>query len=257
MGLEPTGILASALAYKILGPTADYLGGEMKNATEKRLENFRRIMKKARNKLGDRINSEGAVSPRVLKAVINEGSFCNDELTAEYFGGVLASSKTGVSRDDRGVVLMALLSKLSTYQIRTHYIFYSLLKKHFDGAELNMGNADDRRKMRIFLPVECYIAAMDIGKTEDPNLILEHSLYGLMKESLIYTFAIGSEITFPDVFKNIKDFGIMFQPAGLGVELYLWAHGRGDLAMKNFINPQYQFHNEIEINIPAGAKPFK
>jgi hypothetical protein len=41
-------------------------------------------------------------SPKVIKAILDDGSFCDDELTASYFGGVLASSKTEVGCDDRG-----------------------------------------------------------------------------------------------------------------------------------------------------------
>ncbi|NAZ18194.1 hypothetical protein GT020_19410, partial [Glutamicibacter soli] len=85
---------------KLLGPTADYLGGELQEFTKKRINNVGKIFKKAENKLGDKINSPGGVPPKVLKTIINEGSYSDDELAAEYFGGVLASARTELTRDD-------------------------------------------------------------------------------------------------------------------------------------------------------------
>jgi hypothetical protein len=87
---------------KNLGPTAEYLGGGLRAWTEKRVQNVATIFNKAQEKLGPEIEKAGSVPPRVLKEVLDEGSFCDDELTAEYFGGILASSRTPSGRDDRG-----------------------------------------------------------------------------------------------------------------------------------------------------------
>lgn len=100
-------ILGSALGgaklvEKLLGPTAEYIGSGIQSWTEHRVKNVSDIFRNAQEKLGDRIDQPGAIPPRVLKEVLNEGSFCCDPLTAEYFRGVLASSRSPVSRDDRG-----------------------------------------------------------------------------------------------------------------------------------------------------------
>src|SRR5208283_3371005 len=69
----------------------------------------------------------------VLKEVLSEGYFCEDELQAMYLGGVLASSKSSVSRDDRAIAYCSLVSSLSSYQLRTHCILYSTILRatHF------------------------------------------------------------------------------------------------------------------------------
>lgn len=85
---------------KILGPTADYVGGEVKNFVQKCNVNLDNIFVRAQKKLGSRIDEPGAVSPRVLKHVLDEGRFCEDSIVADYYGGVLASSKSEVNRDD-------------------------------------------------------------------------------------------------------------------------------------------------------------
>ena len=87
---------------KVLGPTADYLGGELKTLAQKRVQNVGKIFSNAEKKLGTKLELPGAVPPKVLKTIINEGSYSEDDIAVEYFGGVLASSRTKVSRDDRG-----------------------------------------------------------------------------------------------------------------------------------------------------------
>src|SRR5262245_36424227 len=116
--------LAKPLLEKLLGPTAEYIGEGMKEFTKKRAENIRRIFAYAAKLLGPRLELPGAVPAKVLRGVIDDGSFADDELAAQYFGGVLASARTGVSRDDRGATFNALLTRLSSYQIRAHYVFY-------------------------------------------------------------------------------------------------------------------------------------
>ena len=100
------------LVEKLLGPTADYVGTGLKNWAEKRVTNASRIFEKAAEKLGSRIDEPGAVPPRVLKEILDEGLYCDDELTAEYFGGVLASSRSSISRDDRAASYLKLTSSL-------------------------------------------------------------------------------------------------------------------------------------------------
>src|SRR2546430_14920034 len=92
----------SGLLYKVLGPTADYLGEGLQGLAEQRVQNLQRVLAHADRKLGpDAEGRSGAVPPRVLKGVLEEGSYWDDELGAEYIGGVLASSRTEAPRDDR------------------------------------------------------------------------------------------------------------------------------------------------------------
>lgn len=65
-----------------------------------------------------------AVPPLVMRDVLDDGSYRDDELTASYYGGILASSRSGISRDDRGAAFTALVGRLTTYQLRAHNILY-------------------------------------------------------------------------------------------------------------------------------------
>ena len=96
------------LLRDITKPTAVYMGEYLKNYVEKRIQNVNRIAENAKEKLGNRVNLPGTVSPRVLKAICDEGSFMEDQLMGEYMGGVLASAKTDINRDDRGARMVRL-----------------------------------------------------------------------------------------------------------------------------------------------------
>ena len=185
---------------KLLGPTADYLGGELQEFTKKRIENVGKIFSTAEEKLGDDINNPGQVPPKVLKTIVNEGSYCEDSLAVDYFGGILASSRTELGRDDRGARIARILDGMSTYQIHSHYIIYSLIRKLFSDSGYFF-NLEDRHKMLLFIPMNVYISSMkfDEKELEQFSSILNHTLFGLDNDDLIETFQYGSE----DDIKNI------------------------------------------------------
>lgn len=215
---------------KLLGPTADYLGKGLQQFAEKRVENIERIFKKATEKLGERIDAPGEVPPRVLKTVIDEGSFCDDELAAEYFGGVLASSRTESGRDDRGARIAKVIESLSTYQLRSHFLVYSSIKHVFAKSGL-LFNMDGRPKMKIFLPFSGYISAMEFNENESQQIgqLFNHIFFGLSSDGLIENeWRYGQKDNILDIYKEAPEGGIICQPSALGAELYLTAFGHAD-----------------------------
>ncbi len=144
-----TGIGGAKVLEKLLGPTADYLGEGMREWTEHRVNNVRRILKKAADRLGDKMERPGRVPPKVLKEVLDDGSFCDDELAAEYYGGILASGRTETGRDDRAATYIKLTSQLSTYQIRFHFLVYTVLRRKFSGSKLRPRFAEHLRRMLV------------------------------------------------------------------------------------------------------------
>ena len=74
IGTAITAYLAKDGIAKLLGPTADYLGKELRNLTERRIQSIGRIFSNASEKLGNKLEEPGQVPPRILKTVMNEGS---------------------------------------------------------------------------------------------------------------------------------------------------------------------------------------
>ena len=222
---------------KILGPTADYLGGELQEFTKKRVENVGKIFSKAEEKLGKNIDSPGHVAPKVLKTIVNEGSYCEDEVAIDYFGGILASSRTDLGRDDRGARIAKILDGMSTYQIRLHYVIYSLIKKVFSESGY-MFNQDDRNKMKIFIPMNVYIASMQFDERENQQFfsILSHALFGLNNDDLIDGFQYGPQEHIKKYFPEASSDGILVVPSAFGAELYLWGYGQGNQDLSYVLN---------------------
>ncbi len=230
---------------KILGPTADYLGEELKAFTQRRINNVRKIFSNSKKKLGSRLDSPGQVPPRVLKAVINEGSYSEDPVILEYFGGVLASSRTEIGRDDRGARIIKILDNLSAYQIRTHYLLYSTIAHLFSNSGKEFGLSENRAQMQVFLPLESYVNSMAFTQPEwDNPQIFVHIWHGLSSDNLIANqWRSGDRETLQKIAKNVPGDGIICQPSTLGAELFLWGFGHGDKPL------DYVLSGELKVEI--------
>lgn len=244
-------ILGSAIGgakvvEKILGPSAGYLGDQLKLWTEKAHNNVSRIFKSAEEKLGDEINQPGAVPPKVLKGIIDHGAWSEEDLQVSYYGGVLASSRSGTSRDDRGAYFVGLVSSLSTYQLRTHYLIYSAIRQNFAGLDINIRSNDERIRMTIYIPIGSYNACMDFSAEELPNKqdLRTHAMTGLDKRGLIHSYQAGPVDSLKPKYSFIEEGGIIVTPSILGIELFMWANGHGRQPIRSFLSKNTQFELE-------------
>lgn len=242
---------------KLLGPTAEYLGGELRDFTLKRFETVGRILQNANEKLGDKLEESGAVPPKVLKQVIDDGSFADDRVEIEYLGGVVASSRSDVSRDNRGASVAKLVDSLSNYQLRAHYLIYASVRHQFSTSGFNF-SPDDRPKMRLFFPFPNFINAMDFSDQEAKNVeaIFTHIFFGLHKQSLIegnWMFGPVEHLKkhgFP-----VEKSGIVCIPSALGTELFLWAFGKGQNSLETLFCAGAEFKIDGLPNYVAGVRP--
>lgn len=225
---------------KLLGPTADYLGEGLRDFTMKRAEAVGKIFRSAQAKLGDKTDTPGEVPPKVLKVVINEGSYASDPLEVEYFGGILASARTENGRDDRTARLAKAVDALSTYQLRTHYLLYRTIRKLFAAKQLPF-NMEGRPKMQTFVPFSDYAQGMAFNAQETSQFgqILNHVFFGLHADGLIEGgWQYGQQEHLVKHWPKIQGGGIVFQPSALGAELFLAAHGCADRALEHIFSPE-------------------
>lgn len=253
------GVGSKDLIAKLLGPTVDYMGIGIKDWTARRKANLDLIFTKSTQRLGNRLDEEGTVPPRILKEILIEGSYCDDELTSSYFAGVLASSRSENSRDDRGASLLKLVGRMSTYQVRSHYIYYSLFKQCLNGRIENITVGNDLRRLSIYVPRTVFIHAMSFADTEDIDSICVHISTGLLKEKLIADRLVSGNrelltSIYPRWEEEEEDGGVLIRPSALGVELYQWVHGEGQQHPSQFLKQDVIFTPDTNISIPAGAK---
>lgn len=248
--IEPTSTaVAIAAAWvakegvgKLLGPTMDYLGDGLKNIVEKRNEAAKVIVENAVNKLGDKIDQPGQVPPKVLKTILNDGTYATDSLAFEYFGGVLASSRTELGRDDRGDRFAKMVDGLSSFQLRAHYLIYTTISQVFTDGDYSFSTHVSRTQMTLFIPRHQFSNGMEFTQDEIDieNTLLMHILNGLGKDGLIATgWSIGNREFLRKTTKyDCDDDGMIISPTQIGSELYLWAHGLGDLENDHMLSGQ-------------------
>lgn len=249
---------AAKLVEKVLGPTADYVGTGLRNWAEKRVKNTGRIFKKAAEKLGAKIDEPGTVPPKVLKEILDEGSYCDDELTAEYFGGVLASSRSGVARDDRAASYLKLIAELSSYQIRFHFIIYSIWRRNFAGSGLRPTFIDDLGKMWVFIPYSTLGPAMDFTDQEPSGEILMHCISGLERHDLLVSSHWGSKEHVNETNKmrrwpEVAEPGLCVGPTQYGIELWLWAIGAGNISRTAYLEKNLVLPKMPSVVVPTNV----
>lgn len=235
--LGATAWASKELAGKLLGPTFEYIGGEVRAFTEKCNINLTDVFARARRKLGEKIDTPGGVGARVLKDVLDQGAFCDDSVAAEYVAGILAAARTDNQGDDRGVTYLAVIRQLSGYQLRAHYLIYSSVKALLDGRELNILNFDDGPHARIFLPLA--FLRDNLHSPGPTEVVFTHVLNGLARLDLIDASWWGG---YEEVVRagepGMSGSGYFVQPTGFGVELFLWAHGLAHRDVPEFLLPE-------------------
>ncbi|MCU1750075.1 hypothetical protein [Pseudomonas sp. 6D_7.1_Bac1] len=253
---------AAAAAYlskdgvaKLLGPTADYLGGELKSLVEKSQKNLGAIFKSATSKAGDKLSEPGVVNARVLKHVIDEGRFTEEALFAEYFGGVLASARTPDGVDDRGVYYAQIVQSMSVYQLRMHYLFYYLMWNLAKGRQLDLNSYVDRCKLELVLPARVYERTFGVVDGRKEMSFIVHGLSGLSREDLIEE---SWQFDNPKVLKashiEVDSHAFCVAPTIAGIELFIWAHGMGEQGLRAFLDPQLVEKDELGIEFKELAR---
>jgi hypothetical protein len=173
---------SEGLMRRVLGPPADALGETLARWVEFRTRNVGCILEKADDKLGSRRAEEGEVPFRIAGAIFEAGSYCDSELMAEYLGGVLASSRTVEGRDDRGARWVGLITGLSSYEIRMHYLFYATAHQVYRDAELQTMWGDEAsyagQGLEVLFDLADFVNAMEFGEGEDAEWILGESHRG-------------------------------------------------------------------------------
>ena len=241
--------------FRLLGPASEEIGKRwQERIVAMRRKNAEQIVQNATAKLGDKLEAPGAVPLRVVKEVINEGSYHDNPVAIEYYGGVLASSRTEDGQDDRGAIIAKSIERLSIYEIRTHYLIYATLHQLFRGSEKSLLLHEHRDSMRIFINFTAYDNAMgfdtaDIEIKRKRNNILSASLFGLHKGGLLEDGDFGSTETLRKASGHVYPPGIIIQPSFHGAELFLYAFGMGDVSVEYFLQTDIKY--DIE-GIPKG-----
>jgi hypothetical protein len=240
---------------RTFGPLADYLGLQIKDFVEKKAENLNEILKAAKRKQRRRLNPSEGVHPRVIREVLNTGTLSDDTVWAEYFGGVLASSTSENSQDDRGIIYTALIGRLSRYDLRFHCVLYlavqQLTLRLMERSAIHIQLDQDRQirnswttlQKRLFIPESDLISAMGFSDYEEgrESEILREAISSLAREALIdaeyYIVPKSGYKSSEDdpVDWSVHQAGYVFRVSDQSISLFMWALGLGRLTRNDFL----------------------
>jgi hypothetical protein len=243
-------ILAKKPVARILGPAFDEVGEGLRRWTAFRVGNVEKVVDKAVRNIERNGTAEGVIAPRVSMQVIEQGSYTDDEIIAEYLGGVLASSVSEDGRDDRGIAYSAQINRLSSPQLRLHFVIYSTL--HSALRRGTFGSLSELRRAHLFLPYRELFPAMELDESEDALNRFEHAFYGLHRESLVgESFGYGNaDFGLQGLVPQADEPGLAVSPTPSGIELFLWGVGLGHLSVHVFLNGAtgLELSNQVDVS---------
>lgn len=260
--MEPITTVGAGLAIlgskdilnKILGPTADYIGGEAKGLIEKCNINLNNVFNRAKEKLGSRLEDDGAVSPRVFRHVFEDGRFADEEIVVEYYGGLLAGSKSESGKDDQALPYLAKVQQMSANQLRLHFIFYYELLRIHKHSGTNLGLGTDWPKLSLVIPHELYLQSLPAKDAAQKYWkIMTHAVVGLSQDGLLSSYAYGDIPERAKSFPGAPSNAIYLTPSFLGAELFMWALGIYSPSGHEFFNIEIDTVKKI---IPIQGRAF-
>ncbi|AQS50737.1 hypothetical protein PAEH1_02715 [Paenalcaligenes hominis] len=139
---------AAYVAQKLFGKTLEEMGSDINEHYKKRRDV---ILHKAANKIPD--SDDGKVpNLRVARDVLWNGAVTEGEVCAEYFGGILATSRSDDGADDSAIHYVDIIKSLSSKQLHLHYCIYKGLQDLFlrHGVQLSAGSGRELSKKTLY-----------------------------------------------------------------------------------------------------------
>lgn len=212
MDLVTTGT-AVIIASKLLGKTAEAISGDLATLYASGRDKMLQVaIRKIKNP------NDGAIANlRVARDVFLNGSYSDESICAEYFGGILAASRSDDGKDDTGVFYVDIIKSLSSGQLKMHYIIYrtfnKLLMSDESKRDLNPGQETELQGLRLFVPLVGILE--QLGK-EDFGAIL----HGLHAKGLIGYFQSNNH----ELENGSKVPNLSVDPTTLGIQLFAIAN---------------------------------
>ncbi|GAA1420492.1 hypothetical protein [Agrococcus citreus] len=207
--------VATAYAYsQLVHPTVKVTGQTMATAWETRLSRWLKITKDA-----GEMTPEGMidkpVSERVLARSTGESTLFDDSVQQRYASGIIASSRTGESGDDRGVAFLAILEAMPASHVRLHYAFYTSMRDAILVDKIDTASTA-LQQSAWSLPFDAIKNLFD--DANHPAWAATEAIEVLKAQGLISHWP------------NDEDM-LRFGYTNLGLSLYGWAHGAAQIGL--------------------------
>lgn len=209
MDIITTGTML-AIANKLLGKTAEEISKDISSLYSIGKD---KIIDFATRKISN-IDDGKQANLRVARDVFWGGSFTEEAICAEYFGGILASSRSEDGKDDSGVYYVDIIKSLSSAQLHLHYVLYRSLNKLFlsdtTKSNLNVGQSTELYSVKL------YLSAIELNSL---GLNIDIDLEALYRKGLIHEYKSNVH-NFTDEENQTKVLPyVMIVPTTLGIQL--------------------------------------
>lgn len=215
MALIPEKLPGEWVFKKLLGPLLSEIGNDMVNLYTTGRD---KIVQAASRKIKN-IDDGKQPNLRVARDVFWNGSFTDEAICAEYFGGILASSRSEDGKNDNGIGYVDIIKSLSSKQLHLHYIIYNSLNKLL-ARERKWINIEEGSKLQKKL---VWFSTAELRDTLKLNT--ETDLNILFTRNIINTYKYSSHT----LETNDKFLYITVTPSLLGILLYAMAHNKFDI----------------------------
>jgi hypothetical protein len=231
--LTTAAITATAyVAQKLFGKTLEEMGDDLNKAYKKNRE---KIIEKAAFKIP---NPDDGAQPnlRVARDVLWNGAVTDDEVCAEYFGGLLASSRSVDGKDDSALIYVDCIKALSSKQLHLHYVIYSTIQNLLlsSGKTINPGLDVDINAQEVWIP-SALLHVIGLRPEVDLNI--------LHRQGLLYQYSSNNHIQGSKALPYISA-----RPTTFGVLLY--AAAMNQISAWNYFG-RIRFPVATEIQLPT------
>jgi len=229
MLVEGAAIVSAAYAAKkILGPTLDTIGEDLNSLYAAGRD---RVMLAAARKV-ENLDDGRCANLRTARDVLWHGAFTEDAVSAEYYGGLLAASRSRDGKDDTAIPFVNAIKSLSRRQLKMHYDLYwsleqILLAQWADGVQHEMAEIVDGRTV-------CITGALTVSPV-DLKVLEQQGLVGAWTiEDMKIPTAPGAPRRGVDcISARSSMFGVMLYAAAHNKLLRSW-HGYGMVKFGDF-----------------------
>jgi hypothetical protein len=194
------------MLQKTLGPTLDEIGKDIASLYGK---GVKKINEAAQRKI-ENIDDGARANLRVARDVFFNGSFSENDISAEYFGGILAASRTNDGKDDGAIFYLDIVKSLSSSQLKLHYLVY---------RHLNELLAADKARSDFNPARSEHVSSLEIhflsGELSQVGVNLESDLLALNHKDLISNFEYSADMD-PDKVISVTK----IVPTSLGIQLF-------------------------------------
>jgi hypothetical protein len=235
---------AGNLLTRLLGPAVDVFGAALARSVEYRTRNFGRIAQRADAKSWSR--NIGIVPARVAFTMLEDGALCDDELMAEYLGGVFAGARTPDGKDDRAVSWIKIIAGLSSLEVKAHFLLYREWAIRLHGrTDLNIGDEDSALHAVLDVDLNEFERFLNVDGNMNFEEATTHAISGLEAANLLAKPCCGprAQVAQDSAFEYV----LRTTPTMRGGELYGWAQGLPGLLPTEFTSKAKVFDTETRI----------